>query len=539
MADSLGVTFRDAPGFKAVNHKGEFVEVDLDFGVVAPEVFRLVEELGDEYGHVRKDDPELVLIDYSSPNVAKNMTVAHLRSTIIGQSLMKIHEAAGDVSFGINHIGDWGTQFGGIIYQYQQEKAENAEELEREIEVDPTAALMRIYRKFNAQKANNPEAADMARDIFLELEKGNPEYVELWKIFREWSLRDFAPTYERLGVSFDAVQGESFYEDRMEGVVEDALEKGVLERRHDDSIVFPSQPLYDGTNGKVNSSIMLDQDGEPRDEVIVKPSGGTVYLTRDLAAMEYRINTLGAGKILYVIGKEQRAHCMELFAMSEQMDYGDRGMARHVSFGHLNVDGRKMKSREGRVVLLNEVMNGAESSAAEILLARRKSAELTEDDKRRAHQLGVSALVFDDLQHDRRKDKEFSFDMKDVIEKGGSTYVQYTHARVSKILRENEPSESEDMIAVPADLPAHEREAIMLMAELPEVIAIAARDNMPHKVATYLVRLCKAANHIYETRNLSLAKEEDVSYSRALYQSLDQVIPNAARLVHLDLVDEM
>ena len=467
------------------------------------------------------------------------MTVAHLRSTIIGHSLMKIQEAVGNIPFAVNHVGDWGTQFGNIIYQYRKEMESDPVAFQAELDNDPTAALMRIYRKFTKEKDSDPKSVDEAREIFLHLEQGDPELVTLWSQFREWSLRDFGPTYDRLRIDFDAIQGESFYEDRMPGVIDDALKKGVLVRNNEGSVVFPSQPLIDPISGEVNSQIMFDQSGEPRDEVIVKPSGGTVYLTRDIAAIYYRAKELGADRILYVIGKEQQAHCLELFNMAHQLGYMALGNAVHVSFGHLNVDGRKMKSREGKVVLLNELLDESEAAASAYIAERDAVdiADLSEAENRIASQIGIGALVFGDLRQDRTKDIEFSADMARAVEAGGVAYVQYTNARLGSVLSKFEkPGQLVDL----PELSVTERDVLVDIARFPEIIQEAAKFNAPHKIASYLTKFCQRMNAFYsESPVMQAESETHRNFRLHLIASAIQVISNSANLLHVELPERM
>lgn len=524
---------------------GPFVNLELDYQQFAPRVLAEVAKFGDKYGHYRDGEPQVVVIDYSSPNVAKNMTVAHLRSTIIGESLMKAQAAAGNIPFGINHIGDWGTQFGSIIYQYKKELAEKGDAFTEELEADPTATLMRIYRQFNEDKKENPEELSReSAEIFLKLEKGDPELLELWSKFREWSIRDFGPTYDRLRIQFDAIQGESFYEDRMDVVVTEGVDKGVLKYNDSGAVVFPSQPLKHPTNNNVNDKAMLDQDGNPRDEIIVKPNGGTVYLTRDLAAIRYRNKVLGANKILYVIGKEQETHCLELFNMAHQLGYIALGGAEHVSFGHLNIDGRKMKSRSGQVVLLKTLLDETVDSAKDQIINRQseiseKAAQIPDEEiDDIATKVGVGTLIFDDLKQDRIKDIEFSFDATAKVEAGGASYIQYTDARLNRIVEI--VGEPEEMVEMPPVLSGSEKRLIFDISQLPLVIKEVAKYNAPHKLASYLTSLCQDANIFYRDNPVNTADTEvERTFRLNLIMAARQAINNASDILHLELPRRM
>lgn len=540
LADAIG---EDSSIAKAET-VGPFVNMQLDYREMAPAVLAEVNEFGELYGSFRDGDPETIVIDYSSPNVAKNMTVAHLRSTIIGHTLAKIHEANGNIAFGVNHIGDWGTQFGNIIYQYEQELAQRGEEFLDEVAADPTATLMRIYRDFNETKT--PEAVDTARNIFRRLEEGDPELVELWTKFREWSLRDFGPSYDRLGITFDAIQGESFYEDKMPAVVEEGVAAGVLQVGEDGAVLFPSQPLTNPTTGTVNEKIMLGQDGEPSNELIIKPNGGTVYLTRDLAAIKYRAEELGADRVLYVIGKEQEAHCLKLFAIAHQMGIIALGNAEHISFGHLNTGGRKMSSRAGKIVLLNEMLDEAIATATSMMQQRRAEASgvrpeditLTDEERETARKVGIGAVIFSDLRQDRQKDIEFNPDMAATLEAGGATYIQYTHSRLSSVLDKVEASPGTGEL--PDALTSEEQQLISQIAEFPLVVREAAAMNAPHKIAAYLTKLCQTVNVFYRESPIMKAEHpNEQAFRLALVAAIKQVITNASNLLHIELPERM
>jgi arginyl-tRNA synthetase len=543
VARELAVVLLDHVCIAEAGNVGPFVNIGLDYQVFAPKVLGEINELGPKFGYFRDGKPQRVIIDYSSPNVAKNMTVAHLRSTIIGHSLMKIQAASGNIPFGINHIGDWGTQFGNIIYEYKKELAERGDEFITELNADPTATLMKIYRAFTSRKDSDPEAVSEAQNIFLKLEQGDPELVELWDQFKVWSLRDFGPSYDRLGIRFDAIQGESFYENRMLPTVQDSLSRGVLKTNASGAIIFPAQPLGSPTTGIINDRVMLDPDGNPRDEIIIKPTGGTVYLTRDLAAIRYRGQELGADKILYVIGKEQYSHCLELFAMADQMDYMPLGCAEHISFGHLNVDGRKMKSREGKVALLNETLDESVAAAASMLQIRKTergdhSRELTPEEVKTARQIGIGAVIFNDLKQNREKDIEFDPDKAKSLEAGSSAYIQYTNSRLGSILQK--VGEPEPLETVPEGLAITEKRIVTEMARLPLVIKEAALLNSPHKIASYLTEFCQTLNLFYQEQPIATASSDiERNFRLNLVKAARQVINNSADLLHLELPEKM
>lgn len=523
---------------------GPFVNIRLKHIAFAPALLRQIEEQKENYGSFDEGKGNVVLVDYSAPNVAKNMTVAHLRSTIIGHSLANLHEAAGYTSLRVNHLGDWGTQFGKIIHQYRKELHNGGDEFLRKLEANPAAVLLEMYRTFVAREKEDTQAVDEAREIFLQLEKGDPELTALWEKFLAWSMQDFSGVYERLGIEFDAVQGESFYEDRMAPAVEEGLARGVLKKNAEDAVVFPGQPLYDPTSGKTNDKIMRGKGDEYRDEVILKPSGGTVYLTRDLAAIRYRMQELGATKLLYVIGKEQQKHCMMLFNMAEQLGYIQRGQAEHISFGHLNIDGRKMKSRGGKMALLNDVLDEAIQAAESVMTAKNgatdsRSTELSSSEMEdSARKVGVSAVIFNDLRQDRQRDIEFVPDIAQHVESGQCPYIQYTCCRLAAILAKH-PRESRDMECVNEEPSPLERSMLVQLAAFPRTIQEAVKSNSPHRIAAYMTELSQLANNFYTTHPVSKSEGAVRAFRLRLVESCHQVLLNAAHLLHIELPDRM
>ncbi|MBP9668031.1 arginine--tRNA ligase [Candidatus Saccharibacteria bacterium] len=537
---------------RATTSVGPYINIELDDCAIGTEVFTTVAELGDHYGWFRNGTAEIVVIDYSSPNIAKNLTLAHLRSTIIGQALVNLQEASGNVPFGVNHIGDWGTHFGNIMYQYEQEFATRGEVFLEELSNDPATVLMQIYRKFNDELKELPEdertsRQNAGRQRFLELEQGNPDYVALWEKFREWSLADFRPIYERLGVEFDAIQGESFYEDRMVAAINEAIDKGVLRQNADGSVVFPSQDLVDPSTMSINSQIMRSKDGSPRDEIVIKPSGGTVYLTRDIAAIMYRCRELKADRILYVIGKEQGPHCIELFNIAHQMGELALGQALHVSFGHLNIGGKKMSSRGGKVTLLGEVLDDAQQAAHDSIRERIASHPGLPDNL--TEEMGVSSVIFGDLRQDRIKDIEFDpeTDVPEMLKNGGASYIQYTFARLNSLLEKAGLIVEIDTLDDGSDYmnsAVHkiEKEVLMAIARLPQSIRDASEANAPHKLANYLTELCQLVNSFQSSPELRVLKAETPSaqmFRVQLVAAASQTIENAAKILQLQLPAKM
>lgn len=542
-AEELSEKIDELDLVESVRTAGPFVNVSLDHRKLAPMVFEGISRSGSEYGYFRDGEPRLVLVDYSAPNIAKNMTVAHLRSTIIGQSLTNIYEAAGMVPARINHLGDWGTQFGKIIYEYRSELERDPESFRSRLDENPTKTLMEIYRAFVKREPEDPEAAEQARNLFLQLEQGDPELVKLWNQVLEWSMEDFKSVYRRLRVEFDALQGESFYEDRMTQVVEEGLTKGVLKKNEEGAVVFPAQPLLDPTTRETHEHAMQDSKGNDRDEIVLKPNGGTVYITRDLAAIKYRTQELGAEHISYVVGKEQKRHFLILFTMAEQLGYIERGQAEHLDFGHLNVGGKKMKSREGKVVLLDDLLDEAVAAAEELIKERKQvegdSSEFTPEEQETARRVGTAAVEFNDLRQDRKSDIEFNPEIAKTLESGQSPYIQYTYTRLRSIERKAGADAMPESVRIPEDLSPQEKAVIGDLAKFPSVVDEAAKRKAPHRVAGYLTELSKDITAFYRDQKVLTSDEKTRNFRLGLVAAARQVLENGSALLHIELPERM
>ncbi len=528
---------------------GAFVNIKLNHSGYSAGVLNEVQKLSDDYGSFNEGDSKVVVLDYSAPNIAKDMTAGHLRSTIIGYSLYKIYEAGGYVSFGINHLGDTGTTFGKVIYQYNKEMNERGDEFKKELETDPSGTLMRIYRKFGEESAKDPQAMDEARELSLRLEQGDEELMELWFKIREWSMECFYKVYDRIRVPFDGMMGESFYEDKMESEVEAGLKKEVFKKNEEGAVVFPGQTLTDPVTGKENPNVMKTRVNEDdkaedmvwKDEIIIKPSGGTLYLTRDIATIKFRSKDLGAEKLLYVVGKEQKPHMMMLYNIADQLGICKIGKALHVAFGHLNMGGKKMKTREGKVILLNDILDETVEAAEELIKKRKEEvgekSDLTDEEKEVANKVGIGTVVFNDLRQDREKDIEFNPDAAASLEAGGCPYIQYTYCRLGSILKKAE--DYSDKYEVPSDISQVEKKILIVLSMFPNTVSEAMRSNSPHKIANTLDQLTQLVNTFYQSQDVNKASEPLKSFRIALVKACQQVIRNASDLLHVEMPERM
>lgn len=532
--------------FSLISAVGPFINISLDANKASHAIFAEISAFGDSYGHTSKGKAEVVVVDYSSPNVAKMMTVAHLRSTIIGSSILRICEATGDITFGVNHIGDWGTQFGGLFYQYQKELKANPEAFQEELQRSPTETLLRIYRQFTSDANEDPTLRDEAGSLFLKLEQGDEELTDLWLKFKDWSLVDFHEVYQRLGIHFDAVQGESFYQDKMDRVVNRGIERGIFRRLEDGSVIFPSQPIRDIQTDQEIPDLMLDKEGNPKDEVIIRPDGSTNYLTRDLAAILYRREVLGAKKIIYVIGKEQNEHCQMLFGIARALGIISLNQAVHVSFGHLNVkndDGRatKMSSRSGAFSKLSDILDQSEESARQLLGEKTDLSNLTDEDLENLRKIGNGYVIFNDLRRDRTGDILFDAEQAATIQPGGANYLQYTYVRIARLIEKANSLPGEEEFNVSSEqLSDDERAALVKLMLFPQVIVQSYELLAPNKVANYLTDLCQLANSIYQNSSVINEENRDLrSFRLRLFDGINQVIKNGTHLLNIELPSRM
>ncbi len=350
---------------------------------------------------------QTVAIDLSSPNIAKPFGVGHLRSTIIGTALANLFESDGFAALRINHIGDWGTQFGKIIVAYHRYG-----DPER-VRANPIQELNSLYVRFHEEEKTSPELEAEGRAAFKRLEDGEPAETALWQWIVDVSLEDFNRTYTLLGTKFTNVLGESFYNDKMDDVVDELSAKGLLTRSEGAEVVS-----------------LEDVDLPPC--LIRKSDGATLYATRDLAAALYRYNVLGANRLTYVVGGEQRLHFKQLFAVLERMGYEFAAHCSHVAFGMMTIGGKKMSTRKGHIVRLQDVLDEAISRARSIIA--QKSPDLTNAEEV-AKAIGVGAVIFNDLKTNRLHDIEFAMDQAVAFDGETGPYVQYTHARACSVLR--------------------------------------------------------------------------------------------------------
>lgn len=498
----------DPASFEKIEVVGPYLNFFMNKEVISEHVLQTVLKEKKHYGDQSIGNQQAVPIDMSSPNIAKPISMGHLRSTVIGNSIGFILEKIGYQPIRINHLGDWGTQFGKLIVAYKKWGSEEA------VKKEPINELLRLYVEFHEQAENDKALEDEARAWFKKLEDGDQEATELWQWFRDESLQEFNKIYDMLEVSFDSLNGEAFYNDKMTEVVELLEEKHLLQEDQGAEIV-------DLTAYDLNPALIRKSDG------------ATLYITRDMAAALYRKRTYNFAKSLYVVGNEQSYHFKQLKAVLKEMGFDWSDDMHHIPFGLITKDGKKLSTRKGKIVLLEEVLNEAIESAKEQITE--KNPGLANKDEV-AKQVGVGAVVFHDLKNDRLNN--FDFTLEEVVRFEGETgpYVQYSHARAMSILEKAQFDPANAQALALND--AESWEVIKLIQRYPETILQAADKYEPSVIAKHAIKLAQAFNKYYANVKI-LAEDAQKDARLALVYAVTVLLKEDLRLLGLHAPDKM
>ena len=451
-----------------------------------------------------------VCLDYSSINIAKRFHIGHLSTTMIGNSLKRIYDFLGWKTVSINHLGDWGTQFGKMICAYKRWGDKET------VEKGGVEEMTKLYVRFHAEAEKHPELEDEGRAWFKKIEDGDPEALSIFHWFKDVTLKDAMKVYDVLGVSFDSYAGESFYADKTDRVVNELREKGLL-KESDGALI-----------------VDLEEDNMPPC-LILKRDGTTIYATRDLAAIFYRKDTYHFDKCLYVVAYQQDLHFRQIFKVVEKMGYPwAKDELVHVAFGMVSYEGQSLSTREGHVVYLEDLLRRAQEKALQII--QEKSPNL-ENKEEAARQVGVGAVVYSTLQNSRIKDIDFWWDRALSFDGETGPYVQYTHARCCSVLRktpENLPAP--DYAALSDD----ESQALLrLLSRFPEAVSEACLRNEPSIVTRATTEIAKAYNKFYYEHRI-LDDDPAVTAARiALTQASQQVIKTGLYLIGVAAPERM
>ncbi len=518
IAQGIAEGIKDAELFEKVEQVNAYANMFISKEAFVKVTMEEVMEKGEDFGKTNVGENKPVIVEYSSPNIAKPFHIGHIRSTVIGNSLYKIYDAMGYDVIRINHLGDYGTQFGKMICAYRHWG--NREDVINE----PIKTLLEYYTKFHVEVEEHPELDDEAREIFAKLEKGEPEEVELWQWFRDESLKEFSRVYDMLGITFDSYAGESFYSDKMPRFVKELEDKGLLQESRGAHIVD------------------LEEDGLGA-ALITKSDGSTLYITRDIAAAVYRKETYNFEKNIYVVASQQNLHFQQWFKILEKMGYEWSKDCVHIPFGLVSLAEGTMSTRHGRVVFLEDVLNKAVEKTKEII--REKNPDATDEYVDEvAKTVGIGAVIFQELSNNRIKDYVFNWDK--VLNFDGETgpYVQYTHARCASVLRRA----GEDVVAKAKAMENIDYKYLTsesaydlakLLYKFPAVVLDAGEKYEPSIVTRHIVDLAQGFNKFYHDEHILTDNEDEKVAKVALVLAAKEAIKNGLALLGMGAPERM
>ena len=489
---------------------GGYINFFVNKSQLAETVIKDVLTKKEKYGHSNLGKDKTIVIDFSSPNIAKPFHIGHIRTTFIGNALYKIYDSQGYNTVRINHLGDYGTQFGKLIVAFKLWGNKEA------VEANPIPELLKLYIQFHDEAEKHPEMEDEARAWFTKLENGDKEAKELWQWFRDESLKEFARVYDLLDIEFDSYNGESFYSDKMDRVIDIIKDKGLLQESQ-------------GTN-----IVDLEEYNMPP-ALITKNDGSTLYMTRDLAAALYRKENYDFEKCIYVVGSQQSLHFQQLFKVLELVGFEWAKDMVHVPFGMVALEEGTMSTRKGRVVFLEDVLKQAIEKTKETMLTKNPNA-LNVDEI--AKQVGVGAVVFQELSNSRIKDYTFSWSRTLSFEGETGPYVQYTHARCCAVLRKAEEEVTTDInYELLNDVDS--AEVLKVIASFNKTILNAMRKNEPHIITRFVLDLAQAFNKFYHDNSILVEDAELRKARLALVCATRQALENGLKLLGMQAPERM
>ncbi len=508
ISEAIPVIQTASDAIQSISNVGAFINLTIDKKLLAQEVLKNVILLDSSYGNSTLGVGKNVTLDYSAPNIAKSFSIGHLRSTMIGNSLNLILKKCGFNTFSINYLGDWGTQFGKMIVAYQ--KWGDFDKIKK----NPIKELTELYVRFHEEAEQDPSLEDEAREAFRKMELQDAEYLELWRWIREESLKESAQIYDLLDITFDSYNGEAFYNDKMEPVVLELESKNLLKEDQGAKIVD------------------LGEDIPPA--LIKRRDGGSLYITRDLAAIFYRKKEYKFDDILYVVGNEQKLHFTQLKRLIEKMGYDFSDHIEHVNFGLYLTNGKKMSTRKGGVVKLYDVLMKAIQMAYHLIEEKNPTLQNKEEI---AKSVGIAAIVFADLKNHRSLDIEFNLEQSVKFEGQTGPYLQYTGVRIASILK----NKTFDIDHTNIDIfeQSHYFELVKQISLFQSTIEKSAIERAPSILAKYLLSLAQSFNKFYSIEKINVEDECIRNSNFALAKATRIVLNEGLRLLGIKYVNEM
>ena len=499
----------NSPTFEKIEGVGPYVNFTILPGVYSKEVLEKVLKLQDQYGQQDIGNQDKVIIEYSSVNIAKIMHVGHIRSAMIGNALSRIYKALNYDVVRINHLGDYGTQFGKMILAYKKWGDKNT------IESNPVDELVKLYVQYHEEVEKDPSLDEQARNWFMKLEQGDEEAVSIWQWMKDYSMVEFNRVYQMLNCQFDSFAGESFYSDKMPRVLEMMREKNILKKDDGAEIVD------------------LEPYGLPP-SLITKRDGSSLYVTRDIAAAIYRKENYDFKKNIYVVGAEQTLHFQQWIQILKLMGFEWAKDCVHVPFGLVNLEEGKMSTRLGRVVKLEDVLIKATESIKEIIEEKNPNLENKE---LVAKQVGVGAVIFQELFHNRIKDYTFSWERMLSSEGETGPYVQYAHARACSLLRNlNFKNEDIDysLLSDPTSM-----DVVRQLSKFEDVIQDAASKYEPSLITRYACQLAQLFNTFYNANRMADVNDNLKQARLALVKAVKITLKNALYLITIEAPEQL
>lgn len=510
IAEDLAGKIQPTDDINKIVNLGGYVNFFVNKESLAKKVINQVLSEKENYGKSEFGKGKTVVVEFSSPNIAKPFHIGHVRTTVIGNALSKIYQSQGYHVEKLNHLGDYGTQFGKLIVAYKLWGDKQA------VEKDPIKELLKLYIRFHDEAEAKPEMEDEAREWFTKLENGDQEAKDLWQWFRDESLKEFSRVYDLLDIDFDSYVGESFYSDKMPAVIEELKEKNLLVES--------------------DGAMIVDlEDSKLPPALIQKRDGSTLYLTRDLASAFYRKKIYNFDKSIYVVGAQQELHFKQCFEIIKRMGYDWYKDMVHVQFGMVALEEGTMSTRKGRVVFLEDVLNQAIDRTRQIIEEKNPDAENIDEV---AKAVGVGAVVFQELSNSRIKDYTFSWDRTLSFEGETGPYVQYTHARCCAVLRKaGQPVSADINYEALSDQDA--ADVLSVLETFNKSIMTAMKKNEPHIVTRFVLDLAQAFNKFYHNSPI-LVEDDDLRAARlALVEATRQTIENALKILGMKAPQKM